>query len=128
MRKKTLKALKIELWKLCKSLTRKVYGNNCYTCPARNLEGSNWHTAHLIPSAACGGFLRYDLRNLRPCCYNCNINLGGNGSTFYKHMVEREGQAYVDQLFKDKNKTIKLDVIYVQNLILSYAQQLAEMP
>lgn len=52
-------------------------------------------------------FLRYDLRNLRVQCYFCNINCGGNGSAYYRNMVEEVGQQSVDQLFIDKNKIVK---------------------
>lgn len=55
----------------------------------------------------CCVYLKYDLRNLRICCYHCNINLGGNGSAFYRNLVNIEGQEYVDKLFEDKQKTIK---------------------
>lgn len=97
------KKLKKKLWVLCKKIIRLKYGNTCYTCGAANLSGSNWHTAHFIPSSTCGLRLRYDLRNLRPGCYNCNINLGGNGAVYYRKMVEVEGQEYVDTLFHQKN-------------------------
>jgi hypothetical protein len=76
----------------------------------------NDHTAHLIPKAVCGAYLKYDLRNLRRCCYFCNIHLGGNGAVYYKNMVEREGQEYVDQLFRDKNITVKAYDFYTKLL------------
>lgn len=96
------KALKTKLWELCKNLIRAKYGNVCYTCDQPGLSASNWHTGHLIPRSVCGAYLKYDLRNLRPQCYNCNINRGGNGAEFYRRMVEREGQAYVDRIYLDK--------------------------
>ena len=120
MRKKTTKSLKIKLWELCKQTVRKKYGNTCYTCGRTGLEGSNWHTAHFLPSSTCGAFLRYDLRNLRPGCYHCNINLGGNGAEYYRHMVLEVGQEAVDQLFRDKEKSIKADVIFYENKIAEY--------
>jgi hypothetical protein len=66
------------------------------------VAGVNWHTGHFLPKGSCGSFLKYDLRNLRPQCYNCNINLGGNGAVFMQKMIIRDGQEYVDQIFKDK--------------------------
>jgi hypothetical protein len=112
--------LKLKLWELCKKIIRGKYGNTCYTCGKENLESSSWQTGHFIPSAAGGASLRYDLRNLRPQCYNCNINLGGNGSNFYRKLVEMEGQEYVDTLFRDKQKIIKADIIWLQNMIDKY--------
>jgi hypothetical protein len=116
----TPKQLKTKLWELCKQACREQYGNTCYTCGKTGLEGSGWHTAHFIPSGSCGALLRYNLRNLRPCCYHCNINLGGNGAVYYRRMVEREGQAYVDDLFALKNQSVKADVIFYQKLISEY--------
>jgi 5-methylcytosine-specific restriction endonuclease McrA len=121
----TPKQLKTKLWELCKRACREQYGNTCYTCGKTGLEGSGWHTGHFIPSSTCGASLRYDLRNLRPQCYNCNINAGGQGAIFYKRMVEREGQAYVDKIFQDKQKTVKCDILFLQGLIREYEDLLS---
>lgn len=96
-----------KIWQHCKRIIRGRYGNTCYTCGKPGLEGSNWHTGHMYPKAALGAYLKYDLRVLRPQCYNCNINLGGNGAEFYKRMVEIEGQEYVDKIDRDKLVTVK---------------------
>lgn len=126
-RSKTPEAkLKQKLWELCKQYIRKKYGNTCYTCGKTGLVGSSWQTGHFIPSSVCGGFLRYDPRNLRPQCYRCNIDLSGNGSLFYRLLVEREGQEYVDELFKDKQKIIKLSDRVVE-LILWYENELRQV-
>ena len=39
--------LQRQIWALCKEIIRKKYGNTCYTCDAKGLVGSNWHTGHL---------------------------------------------------------------------------------
>jgi 5-methylcytosine-specific restriction endonuclease McrA len=114
--KQKISVLQKKLWVHCKRIIRAKYGNVCYTCGATNLEGSNWHTSHFIPKKACGAYLKYSLANLRPACYNCNINLGGNGAAFYRNMVAREGQEYVDSLFNDKNITVKAYDHYEQLL------------
>lgn len=111
---------KERLWELCKDLTRARYGNVCFTCGKGGLSGASWHTGHFLPSSTCGAFLRYDLRNLRPQCYFCNINLGGNGAAFYQRLVETEGQAYVDQLFLDRNTVVKADLKFYTGLIERY--------
>lgn len=125
MKKKTPKKLKDELWNECKRITRERYIKddgtwNCFTCDRRIDEPCKAQTGHFIPSGTCGAFLRYDLRNLRIQDYYCNINLGGNGSQFYKRLVEENGQDYVDQLFKDKNVTIKADAYWLQSKIDEY--------
>lgn len=122
MKKKTPAQLKKKLWELVKQACRKKYGNVCYTCDKRGLEGSNWHTGHFIASSVCGATLRYDLRNLRPQCYYCNIHASGNGAEFYRRLVLNEGQEYVDQLFRDKQKVIKADVIWLMNKIKEYKE------
>ncbi len=94
------------LWVECKRIIRKTYAPICFTCDTP-VFGSNDHTAHFIPKGACGAFLKYDLRNLRRCCYHCNVNLGGNGAEYYKRLAEKEGAGYVDQLFEDKKKIVK---------------------
>lgn len=119
--------LKEKLWELCKKIIRLRYGNTCYTCNATGLEGANWHTGHFIASSICGAYLRYDLRNLRPQCFRCNISLSSNGAVFYHTLVAKEGQAYVDQLFLDKQKTVKANRAFYQTLIDEYEQVLSEL-
>lgn len=70
--------------------------------------GSGLHAGHFIPSSTCGIRLRYDLRNIRPQCFFCNIHLGGNGSEFYRKLVQEVGQEAVDTLFKEKQQIINI--------------------
>lgn len=121
--KQPISKIQRQLWELCKNIIRNKYGNTCYTCGKTNLEGSNWHTGHLIPKAACGATLKYDLRVLRPQCYHCNINLGGNGGEFYRRMEIREGKNYLDTIYRDKEKTVKAYDHYV-SLIIEYQKLL----
>lgn len=114
MKKKTISQIQKELWKYCTQIIKKKYGNVCYTCGKTNLESVNWHTGHFLPKSTCGAFLKYDLRNLRPQCFKCNIHDGGAGAIFYKNMVEREGQEYVDQIFLDRQKIIKAYDYFIQ--------------
>ena len=122
-----LAKIKDELWELCKQITRKRYGNRCYTCLKGPLEGSNWQTGHFITDATCSTELSYDLKNLRPQCYSCNINKSGNWVVFETKMIEFEGQEYVDEL-KRRNyatKGKKYDIIWYQNKIEEYKKILA---
>lgn len=121
------KKLKEELWELCKQIIRKIYGNICYTCGAKDLAGGNWHTGHFIPSSICGAYLRYDLRNLRPQCYRCNISLAGNGSSFYQILVMREGQEYVDVIFSDKLRITKMNRAFLEGKIEEYRIKYASL-
>lgn len=120
--KSNIKRLQDKLWEHCKKLVRERDGNICIICNKQNLEGSGWHTGHFIPSSTCGAYLRYDLRNLHSCCYNCNINLGGNGALFYRKLVDIYGQVFVDNVFRDKNNIIKADEIFYENKIKEYEE------
>lgn len=71
------------------------------------------------PKASVGALLKYDLRILRPQCYYCNINLGGRGADFYKRMTEENGSAYMEQLEKDRQISVKAYDHYA-SLILQY--------
>jgi hypothetical protein len=109
------------LWQECRRIIKKRYGNTCYTCGKTGLEGSNWQVGHLIPKAACGAYLKYDLRHLRPQCFHCNINLGGNSAEYYRRLVEREGIVYVELLFGDKQKIVKAQDHY-EKLLREYKE------
>lgn len=59
------------------------------------------------PKASLGAYLKYDLRILRPQCYNCNINLGGMGAIFYQKMTDEKGDQYMNQLHKDRQIEVR---------------------
>ncbi len=125
MKKPTIKGVKKKLWEECKRITRARYikyefGWDCYTCDKYITILSDAHTGHFIPSGSCGVLLRYDLRNLRVQCYNCNINLGGNGAEYYRRMIKEVGKKSVEQLFIDKQKTVKADIIFYMRLLEEY--------
>ena len=125
MKNPSLKTLKRKLWELCKQIIRrrcvlKDGSYKCYTCDRTIENPQDAHCGHLIPSGASGAFLRYDLRNLKICCYNCNVNLGGNGAEFYKRMVKEVGQKAVDKLFADKNIIVKADRLFYLQKIAEY--------
>ena len=122
MAKSEQQKLKKKLWELCKKTIRQRDGDVCFICGRCGLTGSGWHTGHFIPSSTCGAFLRYDLRNLHSSCYNCNINLGGNGALFYKRLVEVYGQKFVDQLFADKQKITQADEQFYKAKIKEYEE------
>ena len=114
--KTPISKLQRQIWELCKQIIRNRYGNVCYTCGRTGLEGSNWHTGHMIPKSVLGAYLKYDLRLLRPQCYNCNINQGGRGADFIDKMRKVEGQIYVSQITEDRIITVKAYDHYVKVL------------
>lgn len=70
----------------------------------------------MLAKSSVGAYLKYDLRLLRPQCYACNIQRGGMGAEFYRRMVALEGQEYVDQIFQDRQKTVKAYDHYLELL------------
>lgn len=100
--KMPISRLQRKIWELCKQLTRKRYGNVCYTCGLTGLSGSNWHTGHMWAKASLGAYLKYDLRVLRPQCMTCNVWQGGRGADFYKKMLEEIGQQRMFDLEMDR--------------------------
>lgn len=120
--KQKVSILKRKLWEICKDIVRKRDGNVCVICGKSGLEGSGWHTGHFLPSSVCGAYLRFDLRNLWSSCYNCNINLGGNGAMFSKVLVAKLGQEFVDEIFRDKQITIKADNLFYEAKIKEYEE------
>lgn len=117
--KQPISLLQRKLWDECKRIIRTRYPNVCYTCGATGLAGANWHTGHLWAKASLGANLKYDLRVLRPQCYHCNINLGGNGAVYYRKMLDEFGREYMDKLEAEKHITVKAYDHY-QSLLEEY--------
>lgn len=103
-KKSDLQKLKAQLWTLCREITRKRYGNTCYTCGKTGLEGGNWQTGHFIPNSICTVEMRYSLDNLRPCCYHCNINLSGNWVAYEERLNEEKGEKFAEFLKKENRR------------------------
>jgi len=105
------------IWQECRRITKTRYGNSCYTCNKKNLSGSSWQTGHIIPKKICH-HLKYDLRILRPQCYNCNINLGGNGAIGIYKMIQEHSIEFVDEIFEDLfYKKVKVDLEFYTKML-----------
>ena len=124
--KQKISVIQRKLWELCKLIIRLKYGSRCYTCSRMGLSGSNWHTGHMLPKASLGAFLKYDLRVLRPQCYNCNINQGGRGADFIENMRRLEGNEYVNSILEDRKLSVPAYDHYV-NLVLIYSKLLVKL-
>lgn len=110
------------LWQECRRIAKEQFSNNgkidCYTCPAKNLQGSNCQLGHVpYPKASLGAYLKYDVfRVLRWQCMTCNIHRGGMGAEAYKRMLREEGKEYMDKLEKDRQVSVKAYDYYVKLL------------
>jgi ribosomal protein L37AE/L43A len=121
--KSSTRKLQDELWQECRRIAIEKYKQKdgtwkCFTC-GKPIDGSNKQLGHFIPNSVGGALLRYNLDNLRLQCYYCNINLGGNGSTFYKNLLEENGQEYINKLFQLKGQTTKAEDHY-KKLLTEY--------
>ena len=108
--KSPIRKIQDELWQECRRIILSRYSKNgkhyCFTCD-KEVDGSNRQVGHFIPNSVGGALLRYNLDNLRIQCYYDNINLGGNGSEFYRRLVLEKGQEHIDKLFQLKGQTVK---------------------
>lgn len=115
--KQSISKLQRELWQECRRVANIIYPESvCYIC-SRPISGSGKQLAHLIPKSVCGAYLKYDVyRNLKWCCYNCNINLGGNLAEYYIKMLKENGQEVMDKLYADKQKIVNAYDHYISLL------------
>ena len=126
-KKQTVGSLKKKLWKLTSEFVRrsaadKSGNTQCVTCglvrPWKCLQAG-----HFIPKAR-GLSVYFDLRNLAPQCYRCNINLGGNGPNFYTWMLYVRGQAVIDDLQAKSHQTLKIKPSEYMDMIAAMQQRL----
>jgi hypothetical protein len=81
VKKPTVTSLKKKLWAVTRLLVFQTYGTDCYTCDRKNLTGSNCQGGHMPwASSELSVTCRYDIRYIRPQCYDCNINKNGRGA------------------------------------------------
>lgn len=81
---------------------RNEYGTYCFTCGAQALEKSNRHLGHFITGSVCPVSLYFDINNLRPQCYRCNVHLSGNWVEFEKNLKEEIGGRKVEAMKKKR--------------------------
>lgn len=127
VRKDSVTKLKKKLWQLCREIIFIKHGSDCYTCSSTSLSGSNRHLGHFISSSICSGELRFDLDNLRPQCYRCNIHLSGNWIAYEIHL---KADGIDPEALKQRNRDtvgMKADVTYYQSKIDAYTVILSEL-
>lgn len=104
------------LWKTLKELIAIRDGDVCISCNATGLVGHHKHGGHFIPSSSCGGFLRYDLRNVWVQCSTCNMFRNGAGAEYTRALEKKFDSAFVDKIIADKQVVMKLDIDYINKL------------
>jgi hypothetical protein len=114
--------LQEKIWEECKRIIRNRYGKICYACGKKIVKSSDWHTAHFIPKSVCKPYLKYDLRNLRPCCYKCNVILSGNWSFFFQKLRREKGMTVINKLLKDRDKEVENVKEFYKKIYEEYKQ------
>lgn len=105
--KQPISKLQRKLWQVCRELATKLYPPHCYTCGAKNLEGSNRQLGHMWAKASLGAKLKYDIRVLRWQCAVCNLWRGGMGADFYKRMLNEIGEDKMRELEKERQQLVR---------------------
>ena len=125
---RSMKAIEKELWHLCRIITFKRYGTDCFTCPQKNLQGANLQCGHAYPKGALGASMKYDLRILRPQCFICNIHHGGMGAVFWNTLAvtTKNSRALFDECRSSKGRPVKARDHYT-HLIDTYTKLLSEV-
>lgn len=103
-KERSVSSLAKKVWALTReiALKREIAKSgkiNCYTCGAKDIQGSNCQLGHGYPKGALGVSMQYDLRILRFQDYNCNINRGGMGAEFWKNLEVEYGEEEADSLY-----------------------------
>lgn len=133
MKKSDRKKLEDKVWNECKRIIREAYPNQCFTCGASNLEGSNHQTGHGKPKGALSLKYKYDLRNLRPQCMRCNIHMGGMSDIFITKLEQdEEGLAFLKEsctqtdsgwIIKHSDTIGGKDAtLFLENLLIEYKE------
>lgn len=109
MRKKSkqpISKIQRDLWQECRRIKNRPIVD-CYTCRAKDLQGSNKQLGHMWAKASLGACLKYELDILEWQCFRCNINGGGMGADFYKRKLSELGEVRMNELEALRNKSVK---------------------
>lgn len=90
----------------------------CVTCGWTG-EVSSMQAGHWIPKAQ-GSAIYFEITNIHPQCYRCNINLGGNGPEYYSYMLQTYGQEELDRLKALAKTSVKFTVKDYQEIEAKY--------
>ncbi len=72
---------------------------------------------HFFPKSI-SAVLRYDWGNLIPICQGCHMRHHSAGDPrIHATIIKKRGQKWYDTLLKRKNKTIKVNVEYYENIL-----------
>ena len=126
----SISKLKAKLWPLVSLYVRRsAAGSNgyvaCVTCGGVYLV-AQIHAGHFVPQAR-GNSVKYDLRNIHPQCFRCNINLGGNPSAYAVYMLDRYGEQVIRELERRAHDTVKYSRGDYEAMIEDFSGKLANL-
>lgn len=113
--KAPISKLQRQIWEQCRRIKHKDIVD-CYTCGAKDLQGSNRQLGHMWSKATLSALLKYDLRVLEWQCMRCNVHGGGMGADFYKRKLQELGKKEMQILESDRQKTVKAYDFYLELL------------
>ena len=122
--------LQKHLWTLTSKYVRLKHSDyngycSCVTCGLTK-PWQEMQAGHFIPRAQ-GNSTKWDLRNIHPQCYRCNINLGGNGAEYYPYMLKEYGKAIIDELRQASNQSLKITNCEYQHMIDKMAANISTL-
>ena len=131
-KQKTKTQLKKDLWKVFSLHQKLVYSEDgqfcqCYTCD-RTIEigTSGCHGGHCLSKAA-HSILYFDERAVRPQCYYCNINLGGNEYEFNERLKLEIGLNDWSDMYDSRFGEFKVDKFWYLDKLEYYKSQVLEL-
>jgi len=125
MKKVTLSKIKKKYWEKLSRKVKEIHSNGegnciCFTCGSPLKIGtSNCQAGHCYPQGAYPA-LRWNLDNIRPQCFNCNVIHHGRIHEFKEKLIEEIGEERVNWLHEHRHDQLKLSV-------KDYEQMIAEL-
>lgn len=122
MKKMTLSKIKQKYWEKISLKVKQSYADEngnckCFTCGSDLKIGtSNCQAGHCYPQGAYPS-LRWNLDNIRPQCYNCNVIHHGRIHEFKEKLIEEIGVERVNELHNNRHNQLKLSVKDYERMI-----------
>jgi len=114
--------LKKELWKHFSLYVKLKHSENgwasCFTCGG-SIQGSDCHAGHYLSKGSFPVHY-FNEDNVRPQCWDCNINLQGNVEVFRERLIEEVGKEKVDDLYDKRHFNSKRNKGWYQKRIEYY--------
>ena len=129
---KTAAKLKKELWPIFSLHQKLVHSEDgewcqCYTCEKPLQIGTtNCQGGHCLPKGAFKN-LYFDERAVRPQCYYCNINLGGQHYHFCEKLKLEIGMESFTDMERHGKDVVKRDAQWYREQIAHYTAEIERL-